>query len=139
MIQYLGFFHLISFSSEDIKHELKEKMIREKLWQLQRDVLSDPEMDEIESRATEYSKDMNLNQVCLCFEAFAWNGSQWLKICEPVFSNTINNMKSSQVGELKICRMSKCQSPATGGEEIFLFVEKVSRGMKGNYMKNFET
>lgn len=103
-------------------------MIRENMWQMQLDQLPESTMNEIEKKATEYSKDMNLNQVCLCFEAFIWNESQWLKICEPVFSNTINNMKSSQVGELKICRMSKCQSPATGGEEIFLFVEKVSRG-----------
>lgn len=103
-------------------------MIREKLWQMQKTALSDEELGEIEKKAIEYSKDMNLNQVCLCFEAFAWNGTQWLRVSQPVFSNTINNMKSSQVGELKICRMSKCQSPATGGEEIFLFVEKVSRG-----------
>lgn len=98
------------------------------MWQLQVDKLSEAELNDIEKKAVEYSKEMNLNQVCLCFEAFIWNDSQWLPVAQPVFSNTINNMKSSQVGELKICRMSKCQSPATGGEEVFLFVEKVSRG-----------
>lgn len=35
---------------------------------------------------------MNLNKVCLCFEAFQYVDDTWISICEPVLSKPINNM-----------------------------------------------
>lgn len=37
---------------------------------------------------------MNLNQVCLCFEAYQKINGQYVAICEPVLSNAINNMST---------------------------------------------
>ncbi|XP_055688196.1 nuclear factor NF-kappa-B p110 subunit isoform X3 [Lutzomyia longipalpis] len=78
--------------------------------------------------ATKEEKNMNLNQVRLCFEAFAKDSMGALyEICEPVFSIPINNMKSALTGELKIARMSSAASSVNGGEDLFLFVEKVNK------------
>ena len=83
---------------------------------------------------------MNLNQVCLCFQAYYRNeaDNRWEKICEPVYSNTINNMKSALTGELRITRMSSMASLAAGGEEIYLFVEKVCKSMKLQLIYNLK-
>ncbi|XP_059613252.1 nuclear factor NF-kappa-B p110 subunit [Phlebotomus argentipes] len=84
--------------------------------------------ERLKDTATREEKNMNLNQVCLCFQAFVKDDTGQLKtLCEPVFSATINNMKSAQTGELKIVRMSSAASSVNGGDEVFLFVEKVNR------------
>lgn len=44
------------------------------------------------TRAENEAKNMNLNKVCLCFEAFHLIGDTWVSICEPALSNPINNM-----------------------------------------------
>lgn len=91
---------------------------------------------------------MNLNQVCLCFEAFCYDRfqSRWFKICPAMFSEPINNIsklysvnessfnsclffpESALTGELKICNYSTCVSSVAGGQEVYLLVEKVNRG-----------
>lgn len=46
-------------------------------------------------QAEKEAKSMNLNQVCLCFEAFQKINGQYVSICEPILSNPINNMSMS--------------------------------------------
>lgn len=109
--------------------ELFKKIRDEKSFEANRELTS-PELTAIERDAEKLSKEMNLNQVCLCFQAFIKNeeaNNCWVKICEPIYSNVVNNMKSALTGELRIVRMSTCTSPADGGQEIFMFVEKVCK------------
>lgn len=56
--------------------------------------LSYRQESQIKDRADRESKSMNLNQVCLCFEAFVESpgGAGLVPICEPVYSRCINNM-----------------------------------------------
>lgn len=91
--------------------------------------LTDAELSAIERDAEKQSKEMNLNQVCLGFQAFIKNEAEnkWFKLGDPVYSTVVNNMKSALTGELKIIRMSTRTSPASGGQEIFMFVEKVCK------------
>lgn len=97
--------------------------------------LSHAALVEIEKEAETQSKEMNLNQVCLCFQAYIRNDSDnsWVRICDAVYSNVVNNMKSALTGELRINRMSTYTSPAEGGQEVFMFVEKVCKSKFVNF------
>lgn len=90
----------------------------------------------IRSEAEAEAKKMNLNSVCLCFEAFVRENEVLKPICAPVYSSPINNMKSALTGELKICRIDKHVSSCLGNEEVFILVEKV--GKKNIKIKFFE-
>jgi nuclear factor NF-kappa-B p105 subunit len=118
---------IIHTKKPKIKEELIRKLSEEKYFE--NGSISNAEMAKIEEKAENQSKEMNLNQVCLCFQAYihSENEGRWVKICEPVYTNVINNMKSALVGELRICRMSSYTSPAAGKQEIFMFVEKVCK------------
>ena len=118
---------IIHTKKPKIKDELIRKLSEEKLFEI--GSVSPSDLSKIEEKAENQSKEMNLNQVCLCFQAFIHNEMEgrWIKICESVYSNVINNMKSALVGELRICRMSSYTSPAAGKQEIFMFVEKVCK------------
>lgn len=107
-----------------------KKICAERLWEFGRE-LTNAEMTSISRDAEKQSKEMNLNQVCLCFQAFIRNeaDNKWVKLCEPVFSNVINNMKSALTGELRITRMSTYASPIEGKQEVFMFVEKVCKSI----------
>lgn len=48
-------------------------------------------------------------------------------IAAPVYSNAINNRKSAQTGELRITRLSIATGSVSGGEDLILLVEKVSK------------
>lgn len=85
------------------------------------------EEEVLKNWAKREASEMNLNQVCLCFEAFEKRGNDWIRICEPIYSKSINNMKSALTGELKITRLSSIVGNPSGGEEIFMFVEKVGK------------
>ncbi|XP_067010765.2 nuclear factor NF-kappa-B p110 subunit isoform X2 [Anabrus simplex] len=99
--------------------------------------LSTKEEAQIRQEAEQEAKKMNLNSVTLCFEAFRIDENGYYhSICKPVFSRTINNMKSALTGELKICRIDKHVSSCMGGEEVFILVEKV--GKKNIKIKFFE-
>lgn len=119
---------IIHTTRKSIKEELIKKMRREKEFEMNR-LLDANEVTEIERQSSKQAQKMNLNQVCLCFQAYIKNeiDNVWVKVCEPVYSNAINNMKAAVTGELRIVKMSTCVSPASGGQEIFLFVEKVCR------------
>lgn len=119
---------IIHTAKRHIKEELYKK-IRKELKFSQNRELTTAELTAIQRDAEKQSKVMNLNQVCLCFQAYIKNeiDNVWIKICEPVFSNVINNLKSALFGELRITRMSTYTSQASGGQEVFMFVEKVCK------------
>lgn len=77
--------------------------------------------------AEKESKCINLNIVCLRFEAFEVRDNIYYPIGLPIYSNAINNLKSALTGDLKIVRMDHCTSPSNGGREIFILVEKVTK------------
>lgn len=118
---------IIHTKKPKIKEELVRKITAER--KFENGSVSPGELARIEEKAESQSKEMNLNQVCLCFQAYIQNPMEdkWVKICEPVYSNVVNNMKSALVGELRISRMSSYVSPASGNQEIFMFVEKVCK------------
>uniref|UniRef100_A0A6M2DPR1 Putative ipt domain of the transcription factor nfkappab n=1 Tax=Xenopsylla cheopis TaxID=163159 RepID=A0A6M2DPR1_XENCH len=123
---------IIHTAKKYIFDELYNKIITDREFRNQR--LNQNERVQIKEQALQDARHMNLNSVCLCFEAFDPSTKQ--PICEKVFSTPINNMKSALTGDLRICRLSRFYSSAIGGEEIFLFVEKV--GKKNIKVKFFE-
>ncbi|KAG8276577.1 Nuclear factor NF-kappa-B p105 subunit [Homalodisca vitripennis] len=81
---------------------------------------------ELRAKCVEEIKSINFHVACLRFEALVDNGKgKYIPLCPPVYSNIINNLKNPQTSELKICRMDQCMGPCQGGQEIFMFVEKV--------------
>ncbi|XP_055625537.1 nuclear factor NF-kappa-B p110 subunit isoform X2 [Toxorhynchites rutilus septentrionalis] len=125
MFQGMGIIHT---AKKNIVEELCKKIKGQKIVELNRE-LSLREEHQMQKEAAEMAKTMNLNQVCLCFQAYQVDQvtGQWTALCEPVYSNAINNMKSALTGELKICRLSSITGNVDGGEEIFMFVEKVCK------------
>nr|CAH7720625.1 unnamed protein product [Callosobruchus chinensis] len=89
--------------------------------------LNSEEEKEIERLAIAESTSINLNTVCLRFDAFVKRNGILFPICDPIYSQGINNLKSAETGDLKIVRLDKIVSPAKGGEEVFIFVERVKK------------
>ncbi|XP_058836627.1 nuclear factor NF-kappa-B p110 subunit isoform X2 [Topomyia yanbarensis] len=125
MFQGMGIIHT---AKKNIAEELCKKIKKQRVVEMNRE-LTLREEHQLQKEATEMAKTMNLNQVCLCFQAFQVDptSGQWTQLCEPVYSNAINNMKSALTGELKICRLSSTVGSVDGGEEVFMFVEKVCK------------
>ncbi|XP_064071534.1 nuclear factor NF-kappa-B p110 subunit isoform X1 [Vanessa tameamea] len=71
------------------------------------------------------AKNINLNIVRLKFSAHDLLTDK--EICPPVFSEPIHNMKSAATNDLKICRISRCYGRPEGGDDVFIFVEKVNK------------
>lgn len=112
--------------------QIKAELCRKKTIEFEFEENRKPNIEEmvrIEKESEEEAKTMNLNQVCLKFDALMYNDQlqRWERVCEPTYSNVINDTKSAKTGQLKICRMSKDVSFASGGDEIFIFVEKVCK------------
>ncbi|KAF5293198.1 hypothetical protein FQA39_LY13666 [Lamprigera yunnana] len=82
---------------------------------------------DIRSLAEKESKCINLNVVCLRFDAYKVYNSVYYPLCEPVYTHAINNLKSALTGDLKIVRMDHCSSSCRGGREVFILVEKVTK------------
>ncbi|XP_053662989.1 nuclear factor NF-kappa-B p110 subunit [Anopheles marshallii] len=119
---------IIHTAKKFIAEELYKKLRKHRLCELNREP-TEREEQQMQKDATTMARTMNLNQVCLCFQAYRvepGTGS-WVPLCDPVYSNAINNMKSALTGELKICRLSTTVSGVDGGEEVFMFVEKVCK------------
>uniref|UniRef100_A0A1B0DRJ1 Uncharacterized protein n=1 Tax=Phlebotomus papatasi TaxID=29031 RepID=A0A1B0DRJ1_PHLPP len=95
---------------------------------------------QLREKAIKEEKNMNLNTVRLCFQCFVKDASGQLReLCKPVYSQAINNMKSALTGELKISRMSCAVSSVNGGDDVFLFVEKVNKkNIKVRFFKEDE-
>ncbi|XP_029177130.1 nuclear factor NF-kappa-B p100 subunit isoform X2 [Nylanderia fulva] len=122
---------------EEIAHKLYAKLLEERKLSNINATLSLRDEAEIKANAEHYQKSMNLNTVTLCFQGFIKGEHNTMKpITLPVYSNPINNLKSALTGELKICRIDKYTSSCEGGEEVFIFVEKVSK--KNIKIKFFE-
>lgn len=124
VFQGMGIIHT---AKKDIPSELLPKMIKMREYETQMH-LNQFEKSQLKQEATEEAKNMNLNQVCLCFQAFAYENGIWQELCDAVYSQTINNIKSALTGELKICRVNTTVSPASGDQEVYLLVEKVNKG-----------
>ncbi|XP_030761906.1 nuclear factor NF-kappa-B p110 subunit isoform X2 [Sitophilus oryzae] len=107
------------------KTKLQEELIG-RMYQ-QRRGLNMQEITEIKRLAEQESKSINLNIVCLRFDAFIVRDGIYRPICEPIFSHGINNLKCALTGDLKIVRMDHCTSQVRGGKEIFLLVERVTK------------
>lgn len=99
--------------------------------------LTEEEELKIKRDAENESRTINLNVVCLRFEAFTKVNGIYYLICDPVYSRSINNLKSALTGDLKIARMDHCTGQAKGNREIFLLVERVVR--KNIKVRFFET
>lgn len=131
---------IIHTAKRHIKEELCKKIRAEREFDENRQ-LSTAELTAIHRDAEKQAKEMNLNQVCLCFQAYVRHeaDNSWVKICDPIYSKTVNNMKSALTGELRITRMSTYTSLVTGGQEVFMFVEKVckSKSNKWQWRKEF--
>lgn len=74
-----------------------------------------------------YATNMNLHQVYLCFEAFERRGPSWIRICDTIYSQPINNEKSVDYGRMQIVRVSSVAGNPAGGEEVFIFVDNVNK------------
>ncbi|KAG6455387.1 hypothetical protein O3G_MSEX009193 [Manduca sexta] len=80
---------------------------------------------ELEAHCERMSKEIDLNIVRLKFSAHDIDTG--IEICRPVFSEPIYNLKCASTNDLKICRISRCYGRPRGGEDIFIFVEKVNK------------
>lgn len=128
---------IIHTAKRHIKDELYNKICAELEFSENRKPTA-AELATIQRNAEKQSKEMNLNQVCLCFQAYIRNeiDNMWIKICDPVYSNVVNNLKSALFGELRITRMSTYTSQASGGQEVFMFVEKVCKSEFEYFMRD---
>ncbi|XP_008551404.1 nuclear factor NF-kappa-B p100 subunit isoform X2 [Microplitis demolitor] len=133
---------IIHTAKKHIKDELIKKLRAEVLERNRRidptiTTLNVREETQIKMDAEGAQKWMDLNSVALSFQAFVPNENGVMTpITKPVYSLTINNLKSALTGELKICRIDKYVSSCDGNEEVFLLVEKV--GKKNIKVKFFE-
>ncbi|XP_053604050.1 nuclear factor NF-kappa-B p105 subunit [Plodia interpunctella] len=82
-------------------------------------------LKELRAHCESEAKKINLNIVRLRFSAHDINTDA--EICPPVFSDPIHNMKSASTNDLKICRISKTIGRPMGGDDVFIFVEKVNK------------
>ena len=76
------------------------------------------------------SKEMTnkMNNVTLGFEVFTVVDGVYYPLCEMVFSQEIKNLKNPTTGDLKITRMSTGSGSVQGGDEVFIFTERVIKG-----------
>ncbi|EDW15839.1 nuclear factor NF-kappa-B p110 subunit [Drosophila mojavensis] len=119
---------IIHTAKKFIFDELLKKKKDRLVFKMGRRELSTKQVQELHQETEREAKDMNLNQVRLCFEAFKIEDNQtWTPIAAPVYSNPINNRKSAQTGELRITRLSKPTGSVMGNDELILLVEKVSK------------
>ncbi|KAJ8727515.1 hypothetical protein PYW07_001634 [Mythimna separata] len=82
-------------------------------------------LNDLKMQCDNMAKTINLNIVRLKFSAHDTVTGQ--EICEPVFSEPIHNMKSAATNDLKISRISRSSGSASGGEDVFILVEKVNK------------
>lgn len=91
---------LINFEGMGIIHTAKKFIAEELQNKLKKDgetrglELTLRRESQLKEKADREAKSMNLNQVCLCFEALVENpnGPGMVSLCEPVYSKCINNM-----------------------------------------------
>uniref|UniRef100_A0A1A9WFN4 RHD domain-containing protein n=1 Tax=Glossina brevipalpis TaxID=37001 RepID=A0A1A9WFN4_9MUSC len=119
---------IIHTAKKFILGELLKKKRRRLIFELGGRELTTKEEQEIHKQTEKEAKDMNLNQVRLCYEAFrVEDNGTYVPIAAPVYSRLINNRKSAQTGDLRITRLSICTGSVLGNEDLILLVEKVSK------------
>ncbi|XP_050664074.1 putative transcription factor p65 homolog isoform X2 [Leptidea sinapis] len=125
----------VGFGGMGIIHTAK-KEVSKLLYNKYTQCITESNLDEhaLRVKCDNEAKRINLNIVRLKFTAHDVSGSV---ICPPVFSNPIHNMKSAETNDLRICRSSRWHGRAAGGDEVFIFVEKVNR--KNIQVRFFET
>ncbi|CAG2172011.1 unnamed protein product [Oppiella nova] len=123
------------------KKEVPDILYRRKLEETQvlhtSFISANPSLLSVREESERDAKDMNLNSVKICFEAFVYENDMSYAVSSPIFSRPVANQKSPDSGELKIVRMDKYCGPATGDEEVFLLCEKVNK--KEIKIRFFET
>ncbi|NP_001095935.1 nuclear factor NF-kappa-B p110 subunit isoform 1 [Bombyx mori] len=80
---------------------------------------------ELKIQCENMAKSIDLNIVRLKFSAHDISTDR--EICKPVFSEPIHSLKSAASNDLKICRISRCSGRPVGGEDVYIFVEKVNK------------
>ena len=93
-------------------------------------VMTDADEMQLKSDAAKMGKEITdkLNTVVLGFEAFKVEAGIYYPLCSMAFTNPINNLKNPSTGDLKICRISAFVGSVSGGDEIFIFIERVKKG-----------
>lgn len=83
--------YLAVFQSMGIIHTAR-KFIEAELFEKFRLRSDTVDKEIIKDWAKREASEMNLNQVCLCFEAFEKRGGEYIRISNPIYSKPINNM-----------------------------------------------
>nr|XP_054773081.1 nuclear factor NF-kappa-B p105 subunit-like [Lytechinus pictus] len=88
----------------------------------------EPSDAEIEKKAKEMAKDMDLSVVRLCFQTYLPDSKgHFTQPLDPVISVPVFDSKAPNATTLKICRMDKSAGCCTGGEEVYLLCDKVQK------------
>ncbi|XP_071485203.1 nuclear factor NF-kappa-B p105 subunit-like [Diadema antillarum] len=88
----------------------------------------DPSDAEVEKKAREMAKDMDLSVVRLCFQTYLPDSNgHFTQPLDPVISVPVFDSKAPNATTLKICRMDKSAGCCTGGEEVYLLCDKVQK------------
>ncbi|XP_037958875.1 nuclear factor NF-kappa-B p110 subunit-like [Teleopsis dalmanni] len=120
--------NIVHVEKKYIFNELLKKKSKRLIMELGGIDLSKKQVEELRKESEKEAKEININQIRFCFEAFAADTSKsWMRIAPPIYSTVINNTNSAQTGRLHICRSSTASGSANGGEEILLLVEKVKK------------
>nr|AHI17304.1 nuclear Factor kappa B-a [Mytilus galloprovincialis] len=119
-------------SAEVIEQRIIESMKMDKMVKLgnlnEQAYLSEDELAQAKQQAEKQAKDMQLNVVKLCFQAYLKDGSNLIsKVLPSVLSSPIYDSKAPGANVLKICRMDKYGGSCRGDEEVFLLCEKVQK------------
>jgi len=133
MWQGLGIIHTSrKYIDETLFNRIKKVFLEQKGAQMNSNnpQLTDAEELQLKSDAASMGKKVTdkLNTVVLGFEAFRVDHGIYRPLCSMAFSNPINNLKNPSTGELKICRISAFAGSVNGGDEIFIFIERVKKG-----------
>lgn len=75
---------------EDIVNELFVKLKRRAEFESSTEMTA-IESNELQLKATEYSSDMKMDQVLLCFEAYHRVNGMWTLVCPPRFSDPVHD------------------------------------------------
>lgn len=119
-------------SSEVIENRIIEAMKLDKLVKAGNlnveAFLTDEEKKQAKDQAEKQAKDMQLNVVRLCFQAYLRDeNGLFSRLLPSVLSSPIYDSKAPGANVLKICRMDKYGGSCRGDEEVFLLCEKVQK------------
>jgi len=131
--QGLGIIHTGRKYIDDVLYDRIKKVFIEKRGAMNNNPsppLSDADIIKLKKDAHEMGGKIvdKLNTVVLGFEAFRVDNGVYRPICPMAFSQPINNLKNPSTGDLKICRISAFAGSVSGGEEVFIFIERVKKG-----------